>query len=153
MIIINHMKIDFNKWLNKYNKYSDISINDILIKLFNDFSHIIDPYDDICFINTYDMFNKFRIHIYNEFIKPNNNNKYIITNPDSDYIELLCNDSIIDLYMNYRDAYASYGLPFDDYNSYPLLMFLIQNTELINQDEDYSSNEDDDDDYYYYYKA
>jgi len=145
-MIINNIKIDINKWLNKCNKYSDISINDILIKLFIDFCHIIDKHDDICFINTFDMFHRFRIHIYNEFIHPINNN-YIINNPDSEYIELLFNDSIVDLYMNYRDAYASYGLPFNDCNSYPLLMFLIQNIEVVDNIDEYSSNEDDDDYY------
>uniref|UniRef100_A0A6C0D0V3 Uncharacterized protein n=1 Tax=viral metagenome TaxID=1070528 RepID=A0A6C0D0V3_9ZZZZ len=136
MIPIIVSKIDYNKWINSNVKSSNDKNIDILYLLYCKLCNIVQKYNDIELLNKYDLFNKFCHHFYDEYVfpyKPNN----IIDNVDSDYIELFCENDIVDLFIHFKDHYNIFN-----YNntSYPLVVFILNNSVIV---DDYIESDDD----------
>ena len=136
-------KIKLNKWLYYPIKYSDDTNIDIIHLIFNDILNIVNNYKDIDFVNYYELFDRFCHHLYNEYVYPN---KQIIINnlDDKDYIELFCEQDIIDTFTYYKNTFNIFP---NNSNSYPLLVFIVNNCGVydIHPEDEIS---DADDDYY-----
>ena len=145
MIIIN-TKISMNKWLYKNNKYSDTTNKDIIDYCFQLFVNIIDNFNNIKLVNSYDLYDDFTNHIFNEYVYPINYSEKN-NNPDIEHIELLCEEDIINLFIHFKNFTKSCNSDlFHKKNdcAYSLVLFFINNVELI----EYISDSDDDiDDY------
>lgn len=133
-------KININKWLNTDIKYSDDKIKDIINLLFNDILSCLDNYNDIDFINHYNLFDDFCIHFYNEYVYPYNKIN-IVNIDDKDYIEMFCEQDIIDIFSYYKNNFNIFP---GKSTSYPLLSFVVNNCCVYDiQSEDESSDIDD----------
>lgn len=138
-------KLNFHRWLNKPIKYSDNINLDIVTLLYNDIVDIIKDYNDIDFIDSYNLFENFCKHFYNEYVYPYN--AIDITNfDDKDYIELYCEQDVVDIFTYYKNNFNIFP---NISSSYPLLVFLVNNCNVydISNDDDDSS---DNDEYYIY---
>ena len=145
MIVQN--KIQFNKWLQHKNIYLDINNKHILFNLYNDLIKILDQYNDICLENSYNLFDEFCLFIYNEYVYPNKIS--CLTNiDDSEYIEAFCEQDIIDVFLKYKNNYNIFEY---NSNSYPLLLFIVNNSIVLDIDDNYCSDSDYDSDNYHEY--
>ena len=142
MIVQN--KIPLNKWLKHKNIYLDINNKEILLDLFNDLIKILDQYNDICLENSYNLFDEFCLFVYNEYVYPNKIS-CLINIDDSEYIEAFCEQDIIDVFLEYKNNFDIFK-----YNSisYPLLLFIVNNSIVLDIDDNYCSDSDYESDNY-----
>ena len=138
MIVQN--KIPLYKWLQNKNIYLDINNKEILFNLYNDLIKIIDKYNDICIENSYNLFDEFCLFMYNEYVYPNKIS--CLTNiDDSEYIEAFCEQDIIDVFLKYKNNYDIFKY---DSNCYPLLLFIVNNSVVLEIDDNYYSDSESD---------
>jgi hypothetical protein len=147
MIIVSN-KINYLKWLNITNKYSNESNLDILHLIFDDILSKLYQYKDIEFSNSYDIFDTFCKHFFNEYVYPYNQSN--ITNVydelnHSDYIEMFCEQDMIDIFVYYKNNYDIFP---HISSSYSLLLFLINNCHVLDIEYDNNNLSDIDDEYY-----
>ena len=141
MIIINK-KMNINKWLYKNNKYSDTTNKDIIDYCYNLFVEIIYDYNDLEIVNSYDLYDDFTNHIFNEYVNPINHTEKS-NNPDIEYIELLCEEDIINLFIHFKQFTQSCNSDLfhkKNDSAYSLLLFFSNRVELI---DDISDEEED----------
>ncbi len=129
-------KINYNKWINTSLKYSDDKIIDVLYLMFCNLCNIMDKYKDIDFYNKYNLFQLFCNHFYDEYVTPYKPNNVFYTN-DSEYIELFCEDDIVNIFDYFNQNFNIFNT---DATSYPLLVFILNNSYII---EDCIDSEDD----------
>lgn len=143
MIVQN--KIQLNKWLQYKNIYLDINNKQILFNLYTDLIKILDQYNDICLENSYNLFDDFCLFFYNEYVYPNKIS--CLTNiDDSEYIEAFCEQDIIDVFLEYKYNFNIFNY---NSNSYPLLLFIVNNSIVLDLDNNYSSDSEYDSDNIY----
>jgi len=145
MIVQN--KIPIYKWLHHTNIYLDINNKQILFNLYNDLIKILDQFNDIYLENSYNLFNEFCLFIYNEYIYPRKIS--CLTNiDDSEYIEAFCQQDIIDVFLKYKNNFEIFKY---NSNSYPLLLFIVNNSIVLEINNNYCSDSDYDSDNYHDY--
>tara|TARA_Y100001958_G_scaffold143641_1_gene120795 strand:- start:173 stop:604 length:432 start_codon:yes stop_codon:yes gene_type:complete len=138
MIVQN--KIPLYKWLQNKNIYLDINNKEILFNLYNELIKIVDKYNDICIENSYNLFNEFCLFMYNEYVYPNKIS--CLTNiDDSEYIEAFCEQDIIDVFLKYKNNYDIFKY---NSSSYPLLLFIVNNSIVLEIEDNYLSDSDSD---------
>tara|TARA_B100000900_G_C20266375_1_gene588144 strand:- start:195 stop:626 length:432 start_codon:yes stop_codon:yes gene_type:complete len=138
MIVQN--KIPLYKWLQNKNIYLDINNKEILFNIYNELIKIVDKYNDICIENSYNLFDEFCLFMYNEYVYPNKIS--CLTNiDDSEYIEAFCEQDIIDVFLKYKNNYDIFKY---NSNSYPLLLFIVNNSIVLEINDNYLSDSDSD---------
>ena len=145
MIIVN--KISIQKWKRKKNKYTDITIYNIINIIFDYlYSYIINNKELKLQIDKETFYNNFIKLIYNEYVYPIKKMKYIcsdnlIDNTDYLYDETIIfvyfeskySEDIIDIFLYFKDITYNYNFNlFHNKNnsSYPLLEFLFYNCDI-----------------------
>jgi len=141
-------KIPYYKWLDNTDKYYNINNKETLFNIFNELIEILDQYPDICLENSYNLFDDFCLFMYNEYVYPNKISS--LTNiDDSEYIEAFCEQDIIDVFIKYKNNYDIFKY---NSNSYPLLLFIVNNSVVLDLCDHYCSDSDNDDyDNFIYY--
>lgn len=142
------MRDDFNKWLNKKIPYSNLLNIHFILKIFIRLRQWIDNNNELDrFIDNNELFNKFSLFLYNEYVKTN---KYSNINFDMDdiydaYTSKYTEDVSI-LYRYFKDYAKSLNIDIfnnKNNNSYPLLEFIYSVCDFDNYNDSDLENEND----------